>query len=378
MVGTDARDLRRLINERLALLVDPRFDHNPDLADDVWKALKTRMVELQKEKNFFIDKYGYDWVFGASAYNSPFEAHLQWRLLNTLSDISPDHPALDRCRNLVVRVIPTSCARPHLRQVEEFHVIILTQGYLSAFKGFIRLWLRGCSLGRTDADSPPTTYRHHAANYLSAISVSENAMGLSAKAYVGTLVQLIANKVPIMDRESIFDGEVLKREQWEMQFGILSGAIDGFLLFHEAAHVLAGDSPASERTLESEIEADRGSASLCIIDEARDGGLGTSYLGAPMFFSVELLRLLCEELMEFREGRHDLASGRYPGISELMIRSAVYGKHVDQYLGPHVIAHYRDWGHAMTLVFNTVRWALLQMHGNQISLAQFISQTENR
>jgi hypothetical protein len=74
-----------------------------------------------------------------------------------------------------------------------------------------------------------------------------------------------------MDRESIFDEQVLKREQWEMRFALLGTAIDGFLLFHEVAHVLAGDTFETDRTLEAEVEADRGSVSLCIIDEARRG-----------------------------------------------------------------------------------------------------------
>jgi hypothetical protein len=141
--------LRALINEHLALFVDPRFERKGSPQQhggaDAWVTPMEMMVTLQKDKGSFLESHGYSWALDASAYNSEFEALLQWRLLNTLSDIQADHPALERCTNLVVRVLPTSCARPHLRQVEQYHVIVLTSGYLSAFKGFIRLWLRGCA-----------------------------------------------------------------------------------------------------------------------------------------------------------------------------------------------------------------------------------------
>ncbi len=374
----DPAQLRALVNERLALLTDPRFAlREPPQEVQFWTHTMENLAKLQDEKGPFFEAFGYRWALDRASYNSSFEALLQWRLLNALSDISSDHPAWGQCGNLIVRVLPTSCARPHLRKVEQYRVIILTSGYLSAFKGFIRLWLRGCALGETRTNHTPTNYRESALNYAAAIQQVEDRMEMSAKAYVGTLFQLLQNETPFMDAESIFDEEVLKRERWGYPFGVFGTAIDGFLLFHEAAHVLAGDSPKTERTAEAEIEADRGSVSLCIIDEARGGGQGTVHLGGPMFFCVELLRLLCEEILEVGAGRHDPSQKRYPGIEELMLRSRFYGVHIDRYLGPPIHHLYREWSDAIGLVFDTVRWALLSSVGEQVRLAEFVRLCES-
>jgi hypothetical protein len=182
---SNAYDIRTLIGERLAFLADPRFEFQVSTDEEHRGFVGEQMAQLQKEKRPFFERHDYEWAFKAESYNSAFEALLQWRLLNVLSDISADHPALDRCGDLVVRVVPTSCARPHLRQVEQFRVIVLTQGYLSAFKGFIRLWLRGCALGQDKAKREPATYRDSAACYASGIFGAEDAMALSAKAYLG-------------------------------------------------------------------------------------------------------------------------------------------------------------------------------------------------
>lgn len=370
--------LRTLINDQLAILADPRFVLREPQESDSWTYPLKMLTTLQQEKKAFVEFADYGWIIDRSSYNSAFEAFLQWRLLNTLSDISPDHPSLARSRNLVVRILPTSCARPHLRDVGEFRVIILSAGYLSAFKGFIRLWLRGCAIGEAQTQRRPQSYREFALNYVAALEKAEDKMAKSAQAYIGTLLQLLGNQVPYMDRESIFDEETLTRERWETQFGMLGNAIDGFVLFHEAAHVLAGESPQTERTPASEVQADRGAVSLCIIDEARRGGHGTVHLGGPMYFCVELLRLLCEEILEMKDGRHDPSVGRYPGIDELMLRSQLYGEHVREFLGSLVYTHYQEWSHAMGLVFDTVRWALLRTVGTQVPLMQFVAIPDRR
>lgn len=371
--------LRALLNERLALLVDPRFAPKvPQYEPERLAAVMEMLTSLQKDKGSFLDSYGYFWALDPTAYNSSFEALLQWRLLNSLSDIQADHPALERCANVIVRVLPTSCARPHLREVDQYRVIILTTGYLSAFKGFIRLWLRGCAIGQVETKHAPATYYEYAANYVAAIQQAEGKMEMSARAYLGNLIQLLENQQPFMDRESIFDDQVLKREQWGMQFGVLGHAIDGFLIFHEAAHILAGDTSVEGRTLEAEVLADRGSVSLCIIDEARNGGTGTVHLGAPLFFCVELLRLLVEEILEVKERRHDLTHGRYPGIDELMLRTRFYAEHVESYLGAKVSTLYREWSDVMGLVFLTARWALLSTLTTTVSLSEYVATNHPR
>jgi hypothetical protein len=375
---TETARLRALINEHLALFSDPKFGLKDRAIQqlgeaEAWAIPMRKLKQLSKEKHSFLQSYGYEWALHPDAYNSTYEALLQWRLMNVLSDIDAEHPALERCTNLIVRILPTSCARPHLREIERYRVIILPAGYLSAFKGFIRLWLRGCAIGQSGTKQTATNYREYAANYVAAIQKAEGKMSFSAKAYVGVLFQLLENELPFMDRESIFDEEVLKREDWGTLFGLLATATDGFLLFHEAAHVLAGDTAGTARTLEMELEADRGSASLCIIDEARHGGKGTVQLGSPVFFCVELLRLLCEEILEIKAGRHDPASGRYAGIDELMRRSRVFGDHVRDFLGPMVYIPYSEWNDAVGLVFDTVRWALLDAIGKCAPLSQFVA-----
>jgi len=374
-VAHDPTLLRRSINEGLGLLADPRFELiQTPTREETWAPILGKHRDLYTEKRSFIDLYNYEWALDREAYNSSFEAFLQWRMLNVLSDTSPDHPALARCRDLVVRVVPTSCARPHMREVDGFRVLILTSGYLSAFKGFIRLWLRGCALGGGTSSG---SYREQADCYLKALRQEGDRMALSAKAYVGTLFQLLNNEVPGMDSESIFDGAVLKQEDWQVPFGLLSNAIDGFVLFHEVTHVLEGDPMSADRSFLKEAGADLGSVSLCIIDEAR-GGVGTIHLGAPMFFCVEILRLMCEEILEIKEGRHSPQSGRYPGIEELMLRSNLYIEHIREYLGEQTAAgqmvssHYLEWSRSMGHVFDTVRWAILHVLGNPIGLAEFV------
>jgi len=380
-VGTDGASLRALVNERLALITNPEFElyepHYAAAGIKPWENITKSLAELQQEKGSFLESHGYDWVLDRASYNSEFEAILQWRLLNVLADISSDHPALKRCDNLIVRIIPTSSARPHLREIDKYRVIILTTGYLMVFKGFLRLWLRGCAIGEKETKQKPTNYREYAVNYKAAIQKAEDKMALSAEAYLGTLVQLLENQVPGFGNESIFDEQLLKREQWEVLFAMTVNAIDGFLLFHETAHVLAGDSAGAERTIKKELEADRGSVSLCIIDEARHGGFGTVHLGGPMFFCVELLRLLFEEILEFKAGRHDPSSGRYPGINELMLRSNRYGEHVQRFLGPLMHSPYIEWSSAIAPAFDTVRWALLHHFDPKVSLAEFVARRDS-
>lgn len=363
MPAEQSTRLRLLMNERLALLSDPRFEGKirADAAqiDEVWNGTINNLIVLQTKKRGFFDTYNYDWAFDAGAYNSAFEAQLQWRLLNVISDISSDHPSLSRCKHMVVRLVPTSRARTHIRNVDEYRVIVLTNGYLSVFKGFIRLWLRGCALGRRESKRPPKTYKESMQDYIVGVRNNESIMTSSAMAYVGTLLQLNNNDLPFMDRESIFDEEVLKKKDFLMEFGMLCNAIDGFVIFHEVAHVLEGDDHCTDRTMEVEIRADRGSTSLCIIDEARRGGHGTVHLGAPMFFCVELLRLLSEEIIAIGQKTHDPSNGRYPGIDELMLRSQLYSMHVQKFLGPRLYSLLAEWENAMRLVFDTVRWALL-------------------
>lgn len=373
--------IRSLLNQQLGLLIDPRFEHRLPLqqhAESSAGAIEL-IGKLRARKAAFFKSYNYEWAQDENAYNTPFETLLQWRLLNVLSDLDTDHPALEQCTNLVVRVLPNSCARPHLRKIEQYRVIILTSGYLSAFKGFARLWLRGSALGGAEPGALVNQQRN-ASNYLVALRNAEATMGESALAYAGTLIQLLSNELPYMDRESIFDSTILKREDWGIDFGLLSTAIDGFVLFHETAHVLAGDGFETERTTEAEVKADRGSVSLCIIDEARKGGFGTVYLGGPMFFCVELLRLLSEEILELIAGRHSPENGRYNGIEELMMRSRFYPVHLAGYLGPVFVARYEEWSNTLGLVFDTVRWALLHVHSKSaVSLSEFVmAQAEAR
>jgi hypothetical protein len=376
---SESARIRTLINQRLELFYDPQFAlKDPAIRhlgeEKAWAIPMRKLSRLKKEKHSFLKTHGYSWALHRDAYNSTFEALLQWRLMNVLSDIDAGHPALDRCSNMIVKILPTSSARPHLREVEQHHVIVLPAGYFSALKGFIRLWLRGCAIGQPNTQRKPMNHCDYAVNYAAAIQHAPERMSRSAQAYVGTLLQLLQNEVPFMDHESTFDGQILKREEWGGLFGMITTAVDGFLLFHEAAHVLAGDTPGTVRTTDVELEADRGSASLCIIDEARRGGKGTVNLGAPVFFCVELLRHLCEEILEMKDGRQGSESQREPvGIEELKARSVHFIRHVKAYLGERVSRACLDWTDAMMLVFDTVRWALLNAVGNEIPLQKFIT-----
>lgn len=375
-MSREAAQLRHVINEGLTCLSDCRFTpvRLPRSTERrAWKSVMDNLVKLREEKATFFESRGYDWALARPAYNTAFEADLQWRLLNVLSDIDTDHPALANCANLVVRVVPTSCARPQLRLVGQYRVIVLTSGYLSAFKGFIRLWLRGCALGQELTNTPPSSHRQAAANYRAAVNGAEDQMSESARRFVLTLVQLLRNELPTFGGGSIFDEGVLTRKDHGLLFGALGRAADGFILFHEAAHVLAGDMAGMQRTIQSEIEADRGSVSLSIIDEARRGGHGTLHQGGPLFFCVELLRLLCEEVLEISEGRRHPEEGRYPGIEELMLRAGLYGQSVNGFLGPKVYPLYCEWNNAMKPVFDTVKWAICDVFLNAVPLAEFVN-----
>jgi hypothetical protein len=55
-----------------------------------------------------------------------------------------------------------------------------------------------------------------------------------------------------------------------------------------------------------------------------------------------------------------------------MVRSRVYGIYVNQYLGPKIHKLYTEWGNAMRLVFDTVRWALFHLLGKQEPLSKYV------
>lgn len=381
-MSTDSVELRTFLHNELQLLTDPRFEHAGIPAaqlDEMQTSAMASLATLREEKREFFDRFDYRWAFDSAAYSSPFEALLQWRLLNVVTDIPPDHPDLARCEHMVVRVLPHSCARIHMRRIGDYKVIVLTHGYLSAFKGFARLWIRGRALGRARSSVPANRYRESSMEYVAGVKLQEAAVIKSAKAYLGTLIQLLENEPAIMDHESLFDEKVVKREEFWIEFGRMSHAIDGFLLFHEVAHCLSDDSEHNPRSLQIELQADVGSVSLCIIDEARRGGTGTVHLGAPMFFCVELLRLLVEEILEIGKQRHDPSKGRYPGMEELMMRSQLYEKHVDRFLGRRVLSLFHEWQAAISPVFDTVRWTLLnsisEKPATTLSLHEFITQT---
>ena len=96
----DFYSITRQTPERMALFVDPRFE-SKDSPQKHTGGPMDLMAKLQKDKGSFLESYGYSWVLDSEAYNSEFEALLQWRLLNTLSDIRTDHPALERCANFL-------------------------------------------------------------------------------------------------------------------------------------------------------------------------------------------------------------------------------------------------------------------------------------
>lgn len=362
-MSSDTELLRKKIDAELDILTDPVFKRGEEygvLAGSIGEFAFDSLKSLREEKKEFFDRYEYHWACEPDFYNDPFEAHLQWRLLNVLSDIPVDHPSLENAKGIVVRYIPSASARVHVRKVDEFNVIVLPSGYLSVLKGFARLFIKGRALGRLHReDSVKADYNSQREEFLLGAEYQEEALYQAAGAYIGVFLQLMENELPLMDGESIFDEGLITHKDFGIQFGQMSHAIDGFILFHELHHILNKDLSSDKSPLEIELMADKGSVSLCIIDEARKGGVGTLHVGAPIFFSVELLRLLTEEIVQVIRKQHDASSGRYPGIEELMLRSNVYEKHLLSYM-PIMIPMYRQWRHAIHPTYNTARWALLK------------------
>ena len=380
MTSNSPEHVKEFLNSALGLFTDPRFDYaasHPSRGDDLWKQPVDLFANLAKRKAAFISKNDYDWALDRAAYNTPYEMLLQWRLLNVISDIDAGHPHLTRCKHIVVRRVPSSCATPHVRVVDQYKVVVLTNGYVSMLKGFLRVWLVGCALGKSLGVPQELGARCTRAEFLRACENDEARLKRAAMAYCGSIVQLLENQLPVMDEASLFDDELLSNEDYRLEFGILSSAIDGFLVFHEVAHVLGGDLAdlaGIDRSIDVELGADTGSISLCIIDEAVNDLRGAVYLGAPLFFAVELLRLLVSGIGDINEGRgNDSASG----ISELMQRSQLYRDQAAIHLGGIYGEQLEEWQECVLVVFNVVRWALLNLMGQNLNLSDFLRKLES-
>jgi len=174
-----------------------------------------------------------------------------------------------------------------------------------------------------------------------------------------------------MDSESIFDEDLLSSEDWGVPFQIITSAVDGFALFHEAGHILAAD-PFGDRTLEKELDADVSATSLTIIDGARTRMPGAYHMGAPVYFRVESLRLLIEEIRERIDLDEDSRQMLRSGIEELLLRAKLYYMHVRKFTGDILNKEFSLWSSATNLVFDTVRWALLDGIGRSTDMAGFV------
>lgn len=353
-------DVRRRLEESLDVFRDTRIERRywTELPDGLWEFVTDKLDALSRERPRFFERHDYSWALSSDAYNSPFEASLQWRLLNVLSDIPEDHPDLARAGNIVVRVVDNLSARAHVRRVDDLQVIVLPGGYLSMFKGFVRVWFKGRGLARPFSLAKASNYRTAAEHYLLAVEHRQPQLVMAAKAYLGNLLQLATNELPVMDSESIFDEEIIDRGSFGREFSQLAGSVDAFIVFHEAAHILRGHRADQPRVAEQEAITDQLSVSLSIIDNARDGG-GSVIQGGTLFFCAELLRGLVVELLS-RASDKLQSDSRLPGMEELMMRSQRFGEHVVGYL-PHPVMRETlgEFARAMTLVFDTVRWAML-------------------
>jgi hypothetical protein len=376
--------VRELLDNSLAILQDTRLSV-PVEPDEYSDAIVGQLKSLHHERQAFFREHDYRWALSAEAYHNSFEMLLQWRLLNVLSDISSDHPDLERASNIVVRVVPNLSARAHVRSIDQFNVIVLPTGYLSMFKGFTRVWFKGRGLAHPFALASAYTYSTAAEHFLLAVKYRKSQLIQGARAYLGLLFQMSQNEMPFMDRESIFDEEIIRRDLFLAEFEQLAISTDAFILFHEAAHILNGDSPREGRSTVLEIGADRGSVSLSIIDESRGGG-GRVVQGGTIFFCAELLRGLVVEYLARAEG--EISSKiRLPGIEELMARSGHFTSLIHDFLPTSEIAkQLKDFTRAMSLVFDTVRWAMLDMlprsaleiSDDMLPLAEFLESRSHR
>lgn len=365
--------IRGELNDALGIFFDDRFEykyeaisaqtHGFDL-DEVWSITLSEMENLFTRKPEFFQKFDYEWARYRESYNYPHEAHLQLAALNCISDIDDNHPEASERNDVFVRVVPNSSARPHVRVVGDKKVIVLTRGYSSAVRGFLRLWMRGCALGGSKGGFDARSADEFREAFLNGAKIGGDKLELTARAYIGNLLQLHNNEFPFMDQSSVFDDSINDRNSWGLHFGALVSASDIFLLFHELAHILSSDYLSPTRSLENEISTDQGAASLCIVAAANKdtNAFHALAFGSVVYFYMETLRIHSLEVQSLIDGRRKISDGRMPGIEEVLERGAVFKSHILRHLGPFGKFHYDShisWQRALQLPFDASRWALL-------------------
>lgn len=249
------------------------FDDVDGLLDQVptrgqMEKLCDGMRDLVESRPEFFSRFDYGWTTNPACYPTEVDAWLQHEVLSVLSHISPTHPDLSRHRTTVVRLVPTYDFAATTVNGELCDYILIAQPYLSLAREFAVLLRRLHEVSPTEGSDPrrlTPSWIAEAVNDLVAAGTDPSDLLLPMQKHAVALAtgKQPRQQPPLLDNwiaDGIGEGSPLA-----IELAVLYQGIDKFLLFHELAHLLHGDSSRRPRTPKNELRADRGALSLALI-----------------------------------------------------------------------------------------------------------------
>ncbi|WP_375207700.1 hypothetical protein [Hyphococcus sp.] len=367
-------NLRSDLRKALGFVSNPKFERR-EPRDNDFDSFLSLIANLHKENSDFFSTYDYEWTLKRDSYNSPIEAYYQFRILNVLSTLPLDQLAEQQCEDIVVRIVPRARSRAYARKVGKYRVIATTTGHTVSLELFISLWLKGTSLGYSISGNAPKNYNDAAANFMIALRSAEEKMVNSVNVYVAYLLTLLDNEVPSAAASNIFADKELFVPGWQSEMEQrenLWASAEGFVLFHELAHVMSGHiESSSERSNALEVDVDSVGLQLSEVDNSRHGGSAAT-LGACIFFFNEMLLTLYEEAVEANLGNYDPEGESHQSVFELMLRTCHHKKYFEADSNSPGLIPCKEAYHAMSMVFASVKWFAMSRWGSESSLYEFV------
>lgn len=324
----DYAHIRSYIEERLSLLHDSEAPplhspgHGHETADEEnWQYALSMIGDLYEENQPFFKDHGYLWALERDSYHHSLEAHSQRKMIQALIRCDPQSVPKEALTNIVIRYVVNSSARPQLREVGPYKVVVLTTGFSSLYRSFCRFWMKACELGGVSRDDVPTKLFEQTRAFLHAVTSNGKEVCDEANSIIRALYSRSNNQIPYEDYS--VRGEVLAPTLpgWETFFSLVLDAVDSFVLFHEMGHILANHG-VGPRDTQQEHEADTISLIFTNLESVIEGVPYGVMLGPPTYFCMEVLKWTFDFTWDYgAAGRKDEPESD-PVLFELMARNA--------------------------------------------------------
>lgn len=271
---------------------------------EVWFRHKhlTDIERLIKTTPLFFKSGAFDWAADPDAYNDPLELAMQRDLMVVLSEISEDHPDLQRLPPVAVKWVTNPYFSSVCLRGETVSFICISNGFARFLQAVV-----GTVIRLHDVGVHLRWLNSSLSNYLFGADV-ERALKRGGETVDQAITFLIDAAVRLMDGQSTGLPYALTPRlvgDIKVTSPMLAHAYSSselFIVMHELTHLLRGHNHRRGRTLADELAADRGAQSLLVIAGSQLDYDGTFYVGPIMFLQVA--RLYDEICRMTRLARH--------------------------------------------------------------------------